>query len=357
MNSSIAASKCLLALGIILYPMALRAVPQPHFKVGVITPLSGPVAPMGDAFRKGFELYERDNPACKEKASLIFEDGRYDGKVTSLAFQKLTSVDRVNLTVVWGNTPASVCAPMAETNKAPLLAVAYTPEAKNRSYVMTFGPKTKMLSRKIAEEFKTWKLQKPAAITVNIGNTLEEIGYVKDILGGKLDVRVVATEETDFRSILTQLRGKGVDGLLAFVLPDQAMSLARQAAELNYTPPMIGADIFADLSFGSRVSALLPRLAYVYSSVDPQFVDRSKKDLGSSSYFFEVASGYTLGELACRLGAKAGPDRDLDVLAHVKGMNFQTSPIGGLTYAEDGEYGAHFENDANIYYLTGGPTP
>ena len=187
--------KLFFTLTSIFFSTALFAESKATFKVGIIAPLSGAVAPMGEAFRDGFSLYLKDNPACTQKVDLIFEDGKYDGKTTVTAFHKLRAEDKVNLSIVWGNTPASVLAPIAESKKSPMLAVAYTPEAKGRSSVITFGPKTKTLSKKIAEEFKHWNLKRPAAIAVNAGNILEEIEYVNEMLGGTLYTQTVSTKE------------------------------------------------------------------------------------------------------------------------------------------------------------------
>lgn len=342
--------------GVVFFPSAISASPQARFTVGVIAPLSGPVAPMGDAFRRGFERFEKEHPSCASQATLKFEDGKYDGKATSTAFKKLVAADRVDFTIVWGNTPASVVAPIAESKKAPLLAIAFKPEAKGRSHVITFGPKTKDLAAKIAAELRAWNLKRPAAVTVNIGDALAGIDHVKDFLGGDLDVRVVALEEGDFRTILTQLRAKGVDGMIAFLLPDQALNFAKQAAEIHFTPPIIGGDVFADVDFGGRVSAYLPRLAFVYGAVDPDFTQRIKQRPGGSSYLFEIASGYTMGELSCTLAEMWSKNHDLNLIDAIKTVVFKHSPIVGLRLGHDEEYGLHFENEARIYYVSGRPT-
>ena len=42
-----------IALSSVLSPAAICAAPEAPFKVGIIAPLSGAVAPMGEAFRRG----------------------------------------------------------------------------------------------------------------------------------------------------------------------------------------------------------------------------------------------------------------------------------------------------------------
>ena len=338
-------------LSVLVVAGNLWAEPSPPFKVGIITPLTGSVASMGVAFRRGFELFQQDNSSCVSQSLLIFEDGRYDGKATTSAYQKLTSVDKVDLTIVWGNTPSGVCAPLAERKGAPLIAVAFTPEAKGRSHVVTFGPKTKLLATRTAEEFRKWGAKHPAAVSVNIGNALESIDYVKAALGEELDLRIVALEEVDFRSIITQLKAKGTDGVLAFLLPDQAITFAKQSVELGFTPPIIGGDVFADRLFGDKIGKILPRVAFVYSGVESAFIERLEKESFGSSYFYEVASGYSLAELVCRLGEKKQAEGSRSPLEKLFEISLIKSPIKGLGLLRDEEYGTHFENEADVYYV------
>ena len=337
------------SLALVLIPLSVGAEDSKPLKVGIVAPLTGPVASMGVALKSGFDLFKRENPTCTEHSTLIFEDGRYDGKATTTAYQKLTSQDRVDLTVVWGNTPSAVCAPLAERKEAPLLSIAYTPEARGREHVVTFGPKTRNLAKKVADEFLNWGAKKPAAVTVNIGNALEEIGYIKDFVGS-LDIQVVALEEVDFRSVITQLKARGSDGLLAFLLPDQALTFAKQAVELDFTPPIMGGDVFADRAFGEKIGKVLPRLAYVYSAVDKKFIEKLQSEEGQGSYFFEVATGYTLGEMICDLARERGKSKKR-LLELLPILPFTNTPIKGVRFLQDSEYGNHFENDAEIYYI------
>ena len=340
------------AISLLIFSNITFAESKANLKVGVIAPLSGPVASMGEAFRRGFELYKSENVSCSNKSKILFEDGKYDGKSTLSSFHRLNTNEKVDLTIVWGNTPSSVLAPLAESRKLPLLALSYTPEAKGRSHVISFGPKTKLLVQKISEEFKKWNLKKPAAVAVNLGNILEEIEYVKDSLGGNLAIQVVPTEEQDFHSILARLKANNVDGLLAFLLPAQAITFAKQAVELKYTPPMMGADIFADTSFGNKIAKFIPQLAYVYSSVKPSFVEHLKSLFKDETYFFEVACGYTLSQLICSLAQTKEKNENFNIIKEIKTTKLHSSPIEGINFKSDEEYGDHFENDAKIYYIS-----
>ncbi len=85
----------------ILLVLLASCTPQPDtIKVGVIGPLTGPVARFGDYMREGIEIgVEEINSAGGidgKKIELIFEDDKCnDLKATSEAFKKFKEVDRV----------------------------------------------------------------------------------------------------------------------------------------------------------------------------------------------------------------------------------------------------------------------
>ena len=321
---------------------------QPY-KVGMILPLSGGLAPMGEAFRKGVSLFSLEHPETGTSLQFLFEDSQYDGKVAVAALRKFTAVDKVDLTVVWGNTPSGACAPVAESVRIPLLAVSMNPEAKGRTSVITFGPKIELLIQKIAEKLKAWNLQNPAAVSIDIGSALKGVSMLQKELNGNLVVKTVANEERDFRTLIALLRSQSIDGLLLFLMPEQAMTFARQAVELNYHPKIVGGDIFAEDSFQKRFAQELPELAFVYGAVTPEFIATLRERWGDASYFYESASGYSIAAMIARLGIEARGQPSSHMLQGFKAVPLDNLPVQGLRLLEDQEYGWHFENDARAY--------
>lgn len=316
--------------------------------VGYSLPLSGALAPMGEAFKKGVDLYFEDHAGDRAKISVVYDDHRYDGKAAVSSCQKFISVDKVNFLVVWGNTPAGVCAPIAERAHAPTLVLSMNPDALDRTYVTSLGPNMGKMVAEVVKYFKTQtKAKNPAAVTINIGNALEAVKLIKEGLGGKLFEKVVMTEEQDFRTIIAVLKSQNIDAAMLFLLPEQAMSFARQAAELNFIVPIVGGDVFADDEFRRNFSGILPSLSLVYGAADTKFVDRLRAKYGNASYFFESACGYAVMELISR--SIAGRSANEPLLAALKRVNTDGTPVLGLEMKRDAEYGTHFETGFAIY--------
>ena len=319
-----------------------------RYKVGIIVPLSGSLAPMGEAFRRGVELSQRDGLASH--VEFIFEDHKYDGRMAVTALHKLRGTDDIDLAIVWGNTPSSSCAPVAEQQKIPMIAESMNPDAKGRQYVVTLGSPIEQLVDRIFEQFDEWKLVNPAAVSVDLGNALQGVELLNKKLNGKLHVKTVASDESDFKTILAGLKSRAVDGLLLFALPDQALMFLRQANQLQYFPKIVGGDVFADRSFQEEVAKLTPNLKLAYGAVDPKFIRRLMDLPESASYFFETASGYALASLAESIAIKAkSAPADANPLSLLGSIDVSGLPLGNMRFVENEEYGRHFEVDGAIY--------
>ena len=329
------------------------------FKIGVLLPLSGQFSEMGLAFKNGLDLYLKDHPDVAGSLRFVLEDHKYEGKTTATAFQKLRTVDQVKLMVVWGNTPSGTCAPIAEQYKLPTIALSFNPDAKGRNYVVTFGPRTDPQIQKVADQLKTWNVAVPGAVSVDMGNALLAVESLKKKVDKELFVRTVAVQEMDFMPTLLNLKAKHADGLLVFLSPDQALVFARQAAQIEYQPKVVGGDVFAKQEFREQVTRYLHDVRYVYGAVEENFVKRLVDEQKSSSYFFEVASGYTIAALLDRVNGVMASLPASDPMQVLQTVDRVGVPIIGVKLLKDEEYGLHFETESTIYQAAagGGPSP
>ncbi len=338
---------CLMIIGKISPPLAI-AEDSRRYRVGVLVPLSGSLAPMGEAFRRGIELSQKDGAA--DHVQFMFEDHKYDGKTALTALHKLRGLDGIDLAVVWGNTPSGSCAPVAEQQEIPMLAVSMNPDAKGRRYVTTFGPPIESLIDRVAKQFEDWNLKEPGAVSVDLGNALIGIEMLRKQLDGKLLVKTIASDESDFKTLIAGLKSKGVDGLLLFATPEQALTFLRQSKSLHFFPKIIGGDVFAELSFHREALQLTQNLAFVYGAVDARFIKRLADIDGSPAYFFEVASGYALASMAEHLAmnVQKGSSK-ADPLSFLATVDLSKLPLPQMRFLEDSDYGRHFEVEGKVY--------
>lgn len=336
----------------LLLPVWVLAENTP-FRVGLILPLSGGLGDMGIAFQRGLDLYNDEHGGFSDRVAFQYEDHRYDGKTTVSAFHKLRNSGKADFIVVWGNTPSGSSAPVAEQLRVPLMVLSMNPDAKGKKHVISFGPKIEPLMDRVVEKFSEWGLKNPAAVSVDLGNALLGVEILKQKLSNKLFVKTIANEETDFKTLIFQLKQKKVDGLLLFVLPNQALTFLRQSSDLQFAPKVVGGDVFAENEFQKHTKGFLQEIHYVYGAVDESFVAKLREQKINTSYFYEIACGYTLASFFDQLGEKRKSNPDLNLIQSFQSLNKEESPILGLKIAEDNEYGLHFSNDSFVYRAKG----
>lgn len=234
-----------------------------------------------------------------------------------------------------------------------MLGVSMNPIAKGRRWVLSIGPPLETLILKVVDQFRAWKLERPGAISIDIGNALKGVEVLRQELGEKFYSKAIANDETDFKTLILGLRSKKIDGLLLLTMPEQALTFIRQAVQFNYHPQIVGGDVFADAAFRERAAQLFPDLSFVYGAVEDVFTARIKKRWNDTSYFFETATGYTIAILADRIGADLKAARSKGSIEALKHVDTSSVPMLGLKLLDSTEYGLHFENEGRIYKAKG----
>lgn len=319
-------------------------------KVGVILPLSGPLMEMGTSFKRGVEVYSADYP--KAPVSFVFEDDRYEGKTAVTALHALRSKPGIDLAIVWGNTPAGAVAPVAEQQRIPTLTISNDPNAKGRRYVVSIGFSNATEAERIAQQFKVKNATKVGAVTVDMSSAIECVDLVGQRVPGGIFKKIVANEEVDFKAIIPQLKSRNIDGVVLFVLPQQALTFLSQARHFDYAPTIVGGDVFALESFRQDAARLSEKISYVYGSVDESFIQRLSSSPGGTSYFFETATGYSLAAMSAALAErrkKKGVDDD--PFSELKEITLPQLPLPKIEYKDDPAFGRHFEVDNRVYQV------
>ena len=100
-------------------------------KIGVIQPLTGPIARDGLATAKGAELAAKDlndnGGVLGREVELIIEDGKNDPAESVSAAQKLIVEDKVSAILgAWGSSPTLAVMPIVDKNGVPLVVECAT---------------------------------------------------------------------------------------------------------------------------------------------------------------------------------------------------------------------------------------
>lgn len=199
-NIFVIAALCSIALSGCTAPTT-STVAQEHtpIKIGVIAPLSGPAATIGEDAVHAYTLaIEKFNTSqSKYTAELVIEDGKCNGKDATSAAQKLVNIDNVKV-IIWGVCSSETLAAIEVTQPAHVVLLSpasSSPEiSKAKDFVYRFYNDLTQ-SEVLANYLSKSNLNKIAIIAEN---TDYAVG-LKNALKQRLDPQAAVIEQ-DFNT-------------------------------------------------------------------------------------------------------------------------------------------------------------
>ena len=218
-------------------------------KIGVLIPLTGPLAEYGVAVQNGFELAKKELPEINDKFEFIYEDTQYDGAKTLNAFKKLQTRKDISLFYCWGAGPSNVLAPVAEQYKAPTVIITLEKGvAKNRKHlIQPFLYYSDRANEILLEHTRKLNLKKFAILKTELVFTNTLYDNLKTKLKNGESIEVTESfnpDEKDFRPSLLKLKDKSIDAVGVFLIPGQISLFYKQVKELGLKFATFGTDAF-----------------------------------------------------------------------------------------------------------------
>jgi branched-chain amino acid transport system substrate-binding protein len=268
----------------LLLSSAPAGAEQTPLKIGVIVPLSGPLAEFGYAIKNGIELAQQKMPAQQSGVSYIFEDSQYRPQITLSAYRYLRNTHGVRVVFVFGS---SALAPIAEAERVALIAPDTEPIiAEGRKFVVRFIGRPEHFGRVVTEHLAGRGFKR-------IGVVLTENKYLRSMVEGLQDslqpeqkltvVATVSPEETDFRTAVSRLRQGEYDAVGVLLLSGQIALMYRQMEHQKVSVPTFGSDCFESASEIQSASGLMQGAVFANTAVSEAFrteyLARYKNDL------------------------------------------------------------------------------
>lgn len=315
-------------------------------KIGLNYELSGPVATYGQSLSNGIELAFQEingnGGTLGKQIEAVKVDNKSENSEAANVAAKLATRDKVVAILgpaTSGNTKAA--APVAVQNKVPLISASATADdvtvdsnGKVREYVFKTCFSDSFQGVMLAK-FAYNDLQKKNA-AVLIDNTSD---YSKGLaanfketytkLGGKVVTeQAYAAKETDFKAVLTKIKGTNPDVLFLPGYYEEAGLIIKQARELGLDVPVLGGDGFDSpklLELAGKNALNNVFISNHYSSKDNtpevvKFREAFKAKYGSEADAFN-ALGYDMAYFvvdALNRAGEANSDKLKDALANTK---------------------------------------
>lgn len=313
----------LVALVFVLAPACERSKPERRpspVRIGVMLPLTGGAASLGQSCRRGVELaieqYSQDKIAGQPDIVLVTEDTQAKPAQGISAFHKLTDADKVHAII--GPLASGVTiavAPLTERAHTVILSPgASTPSISAAGEFVFRNELSEALgARRQAElAYQTLGYRKIALIYVNneygVGTATQFRSRFTE-LGGSVPVDEAFTPAaTNFRTVLTKLKNSAADAVF-FVYQDSVLDFMRQRAELGVATQVFTTPVFEDPSNLKNLGHLAEGVVYAYyGDFDPQSKDDLRRQfvVAYTTRYDETPTYYSaLGYDAARILLKA----------------------------------------------------
>lgn len=274
------------ALSLLLFaaPNASVAEEGGKLRVGVILPLTGEAASVGEAIRNGIALgLEKISKDARDKLEIVYEDDALVAKNSVSAFNKLNSTGGIDVLVNVSSGTAKALSPLAENKQIPFIAIASDAKVSaGKKYVFNFWvTPEEEIKVTIPEALKRGYNRIARIVSIQDGVLAIKSAFDK-LNAGQLQVVLdeeYAGDVKDFRTYLTKVRAhKGIDAIMVVLMPGQCGLFAKQARQLGITQDLFSVEMFEDANEVKVSEGALIGQWYVNND-DPDnvFIDEYKK--------------------------------------------------------------------------------
>jgi branched-chain amino acid transport system substrate-binding protein len=229
----------LLAIGL----PGLAVSQSPPVKIGVIQPLSGPVAASGNYVRMGAEI-ARDwinarGGVLTRRVELVIEDNKSDPKEAASAAEKLIVRDKVPAIMgAWGSSMTLAAMPKLEEYGVPMVvetSSAASITKRGNPWIFRISPPSEMEALGLEKYVDKLGVKRADFLAVNTDWGRGAIGAFGDMLKKK-GAQVGAAEfmdqaATDMSAQLTKIKATGGDTLFLTTAVEQITLVLKQAQE------------------------------------------------------------------------------------------------------------------------------
>lgn len=236
-----------------LYVGSLTKAPEKNgvIKIGLILPLTGDLAFIGEAGKNAAELAVEELNADTSNAhryELVIEDDGFDAKKTASAIQKLVSVDTVDVVVSVSTGGGNVVAPIAEAHELPHIGLASDVNVAKGKFNFIHWTRPQEEVEVMLTELKRRGLTK---IVIMGANDSGFPAITNDLVARApgAGIEIVRNVEfvpglTDFKTLITEAKTTNPDAYILNAFSPELEILGKQMQDLGVEAPVTSIESF-----------------------------------------------------------------------------------------------------------------
>jgi branched-chain amino acid transport system substrate-binding protein len=263
-------------------------------KIGIILPLTGPVAMLGEPSKKAAELALKDaGTNTKFDYELVFEDSQFDPTKAVTAASKLINVDKVMAIINFGSGTGNAINAIAENGKTVQVSLASDPTIVKGDYNFIHWTPPFKEGELLAKELIKKNYKKVSIVEANHPGAVAVVDAIKKSLNGS-SVSIVSDDvinigARDFKTIITKIKTANPDIIILEMFSPEIELIAQQMKELGLNKPVTSVEA---IEWSSNPS-LFEGSWFIADSVVPNFSDKFFKAYGTqalagSSYTYDL---------------------------------------------------------------------
>lgn len=330
----------ILVIIVVLVAIFYKPTPKGAIKIGVIAPLTGNLAFVGEGYRDAFLLAKENSKNTKYNYELIFEDDQMDPAKTATALQKLISIDKVNAVVSFASGPANVISPLAGQNKIIHFGIATDPSAANGEYNFMHWTPPSEEAKTFVAELQERGIKRLGIFVTNQQGVLATVAAIKERLKGT-DIEIVTEQkfnmdERDFRSLIAKAKPGGAEIYLLETFPPQLELLTKQIKEAQISTPLTCIEL---VESSDEAMKLFEGYWYVNSADSTTEFNKKFEVKYNKTPPPAAANGYDIFNMLVAAHEEAGkyekptPEKVVEALNQIKDFD---GALGKLSMGPDG---------------------
>jgi len=346
--------KLLMIIGIIaavaaalfaLRPAYMSADPRPVVRIGVILPLTGDMAFMGQSIRRGINMAIDDinkNPEKKFVYRAVFDDNQHQPKQTISIASRMIARGKITAMVTMFSASAYATAPLLAQHR--IIGLHGTPvrDVLDGVYNFTIMPPSDDAVSGFAEFARKRNAQRIAIVFHLAGTTLEILDALPASLPGEVRRFDVNHGVRDFGMMVRQIREWRPDLIITSVLPPELNIITREAYLQQLSVPTIH---FSLPNATDDFSLFEGFYSLSYSQGSDEFIER----MGRSNTFF-AAYYYDAVRIFAAAVERAAGDSDAippaeEISAEIKKIRIHDGAVGRIDITDTGAFKSSFTID------------
>lgn len=321
-------------------------------KIGVLYPLTGDGAFLGESAKVAAKMFFEDYTNTKYEYKLVWEDSQANPATAVSAVRKLINYDKVDVVFDLYSSVGLAVSPITNENKTPHLTFAQDRNISKGFYNWRVVTPDRKTGEKMLSALKKRNLKNIVAVVENAAGNLSLYQGFKDAAkqdkGIKITEMMINPGERDFNVIVDKISKISPDAVMTVLHSPEIDIFMRQAKTHGVKAQMTGLQSFTFL----KDKSLADGDWYVdVSMADKKFVDRYNKITNNAPTSF-AENFYTLLLVAVKnfesFDTKPTAEEFINNLKNIDGV---MTPIGKLVYDETEQ---NIETDASVRRVENG---